>query len=47
MSSLNRIITAHNTKRMLVENEWNNLKTFDSSYFIGKVILKKMAHKII
>ena len=47
MSSLNRIITANKTKRMLVENEWNNLKTFDSSYFIGKVILKKMAHKII
>ena len=47
MSSLNRIITANKTKHLLVENELNNLKTFDSSYFIGKVILMKMAHKMI
>ena len=33
--SLNRKIT-QNTKHLLVENELKNLKTFDSSYFIGK-----------
>ena len=33
---LNRKITANKTKNLLVENELNKLKTFDSSYFIGK-----------
>ena len=32
MSSL----TKNKTKHLLVENELNKLKTFDSSYFIGK-----------
>ena len=36
MSSLNRKITANKTKNLLVENELKKLKTFDSSYFIGK-----------
>ena len=36
LSSLNRKITANKTKNLLVENELNKLKTFDSSYFIGK-----------
>ena len=36
MSSLNRKITSNKTKHVLVENELNKLKTFDSSYFIGK-----------
>ena len=36
MSSLNRKITANKSKHLLVENELNKLKTFDSSYFIGK-----------
>ena len=36
MSSLNRKITQNKAKHLLVENELNNLKTFDSSYFIGK-----------
>ena len=36
MSSLNRKITANKPKHLLVENELNTLKTFDSSYFIGK-----------
>ena len=36
MSSLNRKITANKTKDLLVENELKKLKTFDSSYFIGK-----------
>ena len=35
-SSLKRNITANKTKNLLVENELNKLKTFDSSYFIGK-----------
>ena len=34
--SLNRKITTNKTKNLLVENELNKLKTFDSSYFIGK-----------
>ena len=36
LSSLKRKITANKTKDLLVENELNKLKTFDSSYFIGK-----------
>ena len=36
MSSLNRKITSNKTKHLLVENELNKVKTFDSSYFIGK-----------
>ena len=35
-SSLNRKITANKSKHLLVENELNKFKTFDSSYFIGK-----------
>ena len=34
--SLNRKITSNKTKHVLVENELNKLKTFDSGYFIGK-----------
>ena len=37
LSSLNRKITQNKTKHLLVENELNKLKTFDSSYFIGKI----------
>ena len=36
LSSLNRKIAANKSKHLLVENELNKLKTFDSSYFIGK-----------
>ena len=36
LSNLNRRITSNKTKRLLVENELNKLKTFDSSSFIGK-----------
>ena len=35
MSKLNRKITASKSKHLLVENELNKLKIFDSSYFIG------------
>ena len=34
--SLNRKITSNKSKHLLVENELKKLKTFDSSYFIGK-----------
>ena len=37
LSSLNRNITSNKSKHLLVENELNKLKTFDSSYFIGKI----------
>ena len=36
LSSLDRKITANKTKHLLVENELKMLRTFDSSYFIGK-----------
>ena len=36
MSSLNRKITQNKSKHLLIENELNKLKTFDSGYFIGK-----------
>ena len=36
MSGLNKKITQNKTKHLLVENELNKLKTFDSGYFIGK-----------
>ena len=34
--SLNRKITTNKTKSLLVENELNKLKTFDSGYLISK-----------
>ena len=36
LSNLNRKITKNKTNHLLVQNELNQLKTFDSSYFIGK-----------
>ena len=36
LSNLNRKFTVNKSKNLLVENELNKLKTFDSSYFIGK-----------
>ena len=36
LSRHNRKITQNKSKHLLVENELNTLKTFDSSYFIGK-----------
>ena len=36
MSSLNRKVTQNKTKHLLVKNELNQLKTFNSGYFIGK-----------
>ena len=36
LSNLNRKITTNKTNHLLVENELNKSKTFDSSYFIGK-----------
>ena len=47
LSNLNRKIISNKTKHVLVQNEFKKLQTFDSSYFRGKVILKKMVHKII
>ena len=36
MLNRNRKITQSKTKHLLIENELNKLKIFDSSYFIGK-----------
>ena len=47
MLSLNKKNTQNKTKHLLVENELNKLKTFDSSYFIGKRHFDEMAQKII
>ena len=34
--SVSNLVTQNKTEKLLVENELNKLKTFDSSYFIGK-----------
>ena len=36
MSNLNRTTTSNKLKHLIDENELKKLKTFDSSYFIGK-----------
>ena len=36
LSRINREITENKTENILVKNELNKSKTFDSSYFIGK-----------
>ena len=36
LSRINKKITENKRQNLLVENELNKLKTFDSSYFIGK-----------
>ena len=36
LSSLNRKITSNKSKHLLVENELEKLKTFDSSYLLTK-----------
>ena len=36
LTNLNRKVTQNSSKHLPVENELNKLKTFDSSYFIGK-----------
>ena len=36
LKSLNQKVNSNNTKHLLVEDELKQLKTFDSSYFIGK-----------
>ena len=41
LSSLNKKITQNKTKHLLVENELNKLKAFESSYFIGKSHLEE------
>ena len=41
LSILNRKITQNKTKHLLVKNELNKLKTFDSSYFIDKSHFKE------
>ena len=47
LSSLNRKITKNKTENLLVKNELNKLRTFDSSYLLVRVTLKKMVLKII
>ena len=37
LSVLNRKIASNKTKHVIVENELNKLKTFDSDSFIGKI----------
>ena len=36
MLSINRKITKNKTDHLIIKNELNKLKTFDSGYFIGK-----------
>ena len=41
LTILNRKTTANKSKHLLVDNELNKLKTFDSSYFIGKIYFEE------
>ena len=41
LSSLNRKITQNKSKDILVENKLNQLKTFNSGYFIGKSLFEE------
>ena len=41
LSSLNRKITKNKTDHLIIKNEFNKLKTFDSGYFIGKSHLEE------
>ena len=41
LSNLNKEITSNKTKHLLLENELNQLKTFDSSYFFGKSLFEE------
>ena len=41
MSNRNRKITENKSKHLLVKNELNKLKTFDSGYFIGRSRFKE------
>ena len=47
LSSLNKIIISTKTKHLLIENELNQVKTFDRAILSVKVTLKKMVLKII
>ena len=47
LSSLNKKITKIKSKYLVVENELKRLKTFDSSYFIGKSHFEKDDVQII
>ena len=47
LKSLNQKFHSNKTKHLPVENELKKLQKFDSVYFRGKVILKKMVHKVI
>ena len=46
LSSLNRKVIENKSKNLLVENELNKLKAFDSS-LLARVILKNMVNEII
>ena len=46
LSSLKRKITSNKSKHLLVDNELKKLKTFDSSYFIGKSYFEEDRTKI-
>ena len=41
LSRINRKTTENKTEYVLVKNESNKLKTFDSSYFIGKSLFEE------
>ena len=47
LRSQNQKKNSNETKHLLVENELKKLKTFNSIYFRGKAILKKMVRNII
>ena len=47
LSNFNRKITKNKADHLIVKNEFNKLKTFDSSYYNGKSYLKEMENQII
>ena len=47
LSSLNRKTTQNKTKHLLIKNELNKLKTFDSSYYNGKSYFEEDGKQII
>ena len=45
--NLNRKINSSKTKHLPAQNEFKQLEIFDSIYVRGKVVSKKIPHKII
>ena len=47
LSGFNERINTNKTQHLIVQNELKKLKIFDSNIFVVKVVLMKMAHKVV